>query len=49
MIDTIIYRAFARHSDKRHGADYEVCSDWSCRLAYLIERIFRREYDVRPD
>ena len=46
MIDTFIYWAFTRHGDKSHGADYEVCGDWLCRLAYLIERIFRREYDV---
>lgn len=44
MIDAIIYHAFMRHISQLHNADYEVCPDWVCRIAYWIEIVFTGEW-----
>lgn len=49
MIDNIIYKAFLRHMNNHHNADYEVCSNLLCKFAYLIERIFRGDYNKTYD
>jgi len=33
----IVYRAFSRHCRQHHGADYEVCENSVCQVAYMIE------------
>jgi hypothetical protein len=56
MIDNFIAWAYDRHLGYRnfdarwqeaeimHGGDYEICDDIWCRLARIVERIFRSWY-----
>lgn len=37
--DAIICEAYERHLSENHQADYEVCEDLACQLAYALERL----------
>jgi len=41
MIRDFIWRIYQRHCVTLHNADFEVCADWRCRLAYALERLIR--------
>ncbi len=39
FLATIFNTAFARHcSELRHNADYEICRDARCKIAWFFER-----------
>ena len=40
IVDIIVADVFNWHCEKAHNADYEVCPNLICRIAYLIERLF---------
>ena len=37
LTDRFFLFAFNRHINDLHNADYEVCRDWLCRLAWWLE------------
>lgn len=43
-VTNLIASIFDRHCRQCHNADYEVCKDLQCRIAYRVERIFRRNW-----
>jgi len=40
IINVIVCNTFNWHCDRLHNADYEVCPNIICRIAYLIEQLF---------
>jgi hypothetical protein len=38
LFDLFVYFAFTRHMRDHHNSDYEVCKDWLCRNASILER-----------
>ena len=39
LLQRWIYRVYVRHCDDLHNADFEVCSDPRCWLAWQLERL----------
>jgi len=44
--DAIICEAYEKHVSENHQADYEVCEDLACHLAYALERLYWPLYEL---